>query len=109
MKDRLCRWLGLLAGGLLMACAFEFPRVAVLDRIVDGGHAVLLVGEPPELEVITPVAHLPENVRAGDWLRVTLRDGRVVSASIDHSATEHAQDRVRDKLEALRERGRRLE
>jgi hypothetical protein len=109
MRDKLKRCMSWIAACVLGGCVAEVPRVAVVDRIVDGEHAVLIVGDPPELEVITPVARLPRDVREGHWLEVVLEDGRVVGATIDRAATEAARDRVRLKLEKLRERGRRLE
>jgi hypothetical protein len=42
---------------------------AVVDRIVDGRHAVLLVGEA-EVEVHVDVALLPDGTGEGDWLRI---------------------------------------
>ncbi len=82
-------------------------EVAVIDRVVDGERAVLLVGDPPGREEVVPLAELPADAREGDWLQVTLRDGEIVSATVDREATARARDRVRAKLEALRQRGRR--
>ena len=84
-------------------------QVAVIDRIVDNEHAVLLVGDPPERELRVPLASLPAEVREGHWLEVELDADRLVSAMIDQGATERARARVRSKLDALRNRGRRLD
>lgn len=47
---------------------------AVVDRIEDGRHAVLLVG-PDEAELVVDAVLLPEGTGEGDWLRVGfLRD-----------------------------------
>jgi hypothetical protein len=70
-------------------------KLAALDRIEDGKHAVLIVGDPTERELRLPVEQL-------------LDEDRLVSASIDHEATAAARNRVRSKLEQLRKRGRRL-
>lgn len=83
-------------------------EVAAVDRIVEGRHAVLLVGDPPHREVTAPLDALPADVREGHWLRVELDADRLVSAEIDESATERARARARAKLDALRNRGRRL-
>jgi hypothetical protein len=42
---------------------------AVVDRIVDGRHAVLLVGAA-EVELVLDLALLPEGTVEGDWLRL---------------------------------------
>jgi len=42
---------------------------AVVDRIEDGRHAVLLVGAA-EVELVLDVALLPEGTVEGDWLRL---------------------------------------
>ncbi len=78
---------------------------AVLDRVVDGEHAVLLVG-PRERELIVPAAELPVETRPGSWLRVTTADDGRVTIVADAEATERATGRIRDKMERLRRRGR---
>lgn len=78
--------------------------VAVVDRIVDGERAVLIVGDPPEREVDISAADLPPGAREGHWLCVEMDGDRVVSASVDEDATARAKDRVRAKMEALRRR-----
>lgn len=77
---------------------------AVVDRIVDGLHAVLLVGESEE-ERIVPLASLPEGVREGMWLEVRFDGETLVEAEIDHEETERVKKRIAAKLEALRRRG----
>ena len=42
---------------------------AVVDRIEDGLHAVLLVG-PDEVELVVDATLLPEGTAEGDWLRI---------------------------------------
>lgn len=76
---------------------------------MDGEHAVLIVGDPPERELVVPVDDLPEGAREGHWLQVELEGDRLTRASVDQVATDRARGRVRAKLEALRKRGRRLD
>lgn len=78
---------------------------AVVDRIVDGQHAVLLVGEA-ESEHVIPAKALPEQAREGAWLRVRIESGVLVDFALDAEETEQARQRVRSKLEQLRKRGR---
>lgn len=82
--------------------------VAALDRIEDGTHAVLIIGDPPERELVVPVEQLPQGVREGHWLRVVLEGDQFISAAIDEQATEAAKQRVQGKMERLRRKGRRL-
>ena len=83
-------------------------EVAVVDRIVDGVTAVLIVGDPPERELAIARDALPAQVREGHWLAIELEGDRLVSAEIDEQATENARKGVRAKLDELRRRGRRL-
>lgn len=77
----------------------------MLDRIVDGAHAVLLVGEA-ETEVVVPAALLPDGVKPGDWLRVErAADGTIASMTVDADETASMQQRIADKLAILRQRG----
>lgn len=78
---------------------------AVLDRIVDGTQAVLLVGET-EAEAIVPVTLLPDGTQPGDWLQVTRgADGTIVALALDPAETESMRERIAAKLAALRQRG----
>lgn len=108
MKRDITRWVCIVAGCLFALSEPDPDRereVAVLDRIVDGEHAVLLVGDPPERELVAPAEALPAGARGGHWLEIELEDGDLVGAEIDHEATERAAERVREKLERLREEG----
>jgi hypothetical protein len=77
---------------------------AVIDRVEDGGVAVLsLEGRKSTLDV--PLARLPEGASDGDHLRLTF-DGEpsastLKKASIDRNARAAAQDRVRQMQERL--------
>ena len=79
---------------------------AVLDRIEDGAFAVLLVGEDEE-ERIVPVDQLPAGVAPGSWLRVRFEGDTLQRAEVDTAGTEQAKARIAEKLERLRQRGRR--
>ncbi len=91
---------------------------AVIDRIVDGEHGVLLVdvpagapgadstdavegtdeAEPREVEVVLPVALLPEGAAEGDWLRLDL--------TLDAARTQERRESLEERLARIRaERG----
>lgn len=82
----------------------HITRAGMIDRVVDGSLAVLLVDGEQE-ELLVPVDELPENARAGDWL-ILRRDGvGALSLELDPEATATAARRIEAKLRALRERG----
>lgn len=78
---------------------------AVIDRIVDGKTAVLLVGEQQQ-KFYVPLRDLPPGCQEGFWLLVRLVEGKLGEAQIDQLKTEESQKRIRAKLESLRRRGR---
>jgi hypothetical protein len=78
---------------------------AVVDRIVDGEHAVLLVGEA-QAERVVPVSQLPSGAREGSWLRARFEGEVPIEAPLDPEETERARARIAGKLERLRRRGR---
>lgn len=80
-------------------------KSAVIDRIVDGIHAVLLVGTK-ETERIVPRTLLPGETKEGTWLRVQFEGDRLISAVIDTEATKEATHRITSKMDLLRQRGR---
>jgi hypothetical protein len=69
---------------------------AVIDRIEDGGTAVLLVGED-EQKVELPASLLPAGAESGSHL--------VVNVSLDEAARREAEDRVKALQEKLEKRG----
>jgi hypothetical protein len=69
---------------------------AVIDRIEDGGTAVLLVGED-EHKVELPAALLPEGAESGSHL--------VINVSLDEASRKEAEDRVKALQEKLEQRG----
>ena len=70
---------------------------AVIDRIEDGGTAVLLVGEDEELKVELPASLLPEGAESGSHLSVTF--------ALDEAARAEAEERVKALQEKLEKRG----
>jgi prophage tail gpP-like protein len=77
---------------------------AVIDRITEG-QGVLLVGED-EREIIVPVSLVPAGAQAGTWLRVRVEGHRVMEAEIDEVETARSRQRTHEKLNRLRQRGR---
>ena len=69
---------------------------AVVDRIEDGGTAVLLVGED-EQKVELPASLLPEGAGSGSHLSVTV--------ALDEASRKEAEDRVKALQEKLEKRG----
>ena len=81
---------------------------AVLDRIVDGRTAVILVGED-EREFHLPAERLPSGAVEGSWLRVEISGSQIVSIEVDPEETESVRRRVQQKMDQLRARGRRTD
>lgn len=69
----------------------------VIDRVEDGGTAVVLFGEDEGLKVELPAALLPEGAADGDHLIVTVR--------LDAESRKEAEERVRELQEKLEKRG----
>jgi hypothetical protein len=69
---------------------------AVIDRIEDGGTAVLLAGDE-ELKVELPASLLPEGAESGSHLSVTV--------ALDEAARGEAEERVKALQEKLEKRG----
>jgi len=78
---------------------------AVVDRIVDKRHAVLLVGEN-EVEKIVSVDKLPPGAGEGTWLRVELEGDELAAVEVDAEETAQVRARLAAKMERLRQRGR---
>ena len=78
---------------------------AVIDRIVDGRTAVILVGDD-EREHHYPVDKLPADSREGTWLRVQVAGGQIVSLEVDQEETDIVRRRIQEKMDKLRQRGR---
>jgi len=69
---------------------------AVVDRIEDGGTAVLLAGEE-EQKVELPASLLPEGAEEGSHLSVTV--------ALDEASRREAEGRVKALQEKLEKRG----
>ncbi|MEX0761014.1 MAG: DUF3006 domain-containing protein [Dehalococcoidia bacterium] len=81
---------------------------AVIDRFVDDAQAVLLVGEQ-EIEHIVPVTALPPGAQPGTWLNVRFDGDTLVEAVVDEVETERVRERLSEKMNRLRSRGRRVD
>ena len=68
----------------------------VIDRIEDGGTAVLLVGED-EHKVELPASLLPEGAEGGSHLSINI--------SLDEASRKEAEERVKALQEKLEKRG----
>lgn len=80
---------------------------AVVDRLVDGRWAVLLVG-PGEEERVVDLKLLPPGAGEGTWLRLSLAGDEVLALEVDEEETRRVRERLDEKLARLRQRGRRL-
>jgi hypothetical protein len=83
------------------------PENAVIDRFVDGIHAVLFVGDD-EREMVLPIDQLPAGAVPGVWLQVEVDGERVTAIAVDPAQTEARRRRIDDKLALLRQRSGRL-
>lgn len=76
---------------------------AVIDRF-EGNTAVLLLGEA-ETKLNVPRPSLPKKAKEGDWLKVEIADGKVVSAEIDEEETTRRRQRIIGLMDKLRKKG----
>lgn len=74
-------------------------KKAVIDRIIDREHAVLLIGEE-EQEHVVSLSQIPDEATEGTWLNI-MEDG---SIKIDEDTTQTAKQNVKNKLYLLRKR-----
>ncbi|HHT41817.1 MAG TPA: DUF3006 domain-containing protein [Firmicutes bacterium] len=79
---------------------------AVIDRIVDGKTAVLLL-EEGQKQFTIPVGRLPPGSREGVWLLVRMAEGEFVDAELDLARTEEVRERIKRKRALLLERMKR--
>ncbi len=70
---------------------------AVVDRVEDGGTAVLHVGEDEATRVELPASLLPEGSEDGSHLTLTV--------ALDEAARREAEERVKALQEKLEKRG----
>jgi Protein of unknown function (DUF3006) len=71
---------------------------AVVDRVEDGGTAVVFVGEDESVSVELPASMLPEGAEGGSHLVITVK--------LDEDSRASAEARVRALQEKLEKRGR---
>jgi hypothetical protein len=76
----------------------EVELHAVVDRIEDGGMAVLALGDKESVTIDFPVTLLPEGVGGGDHLRLRI--------SLDDASRGQAEDRTRALLDELQSRSK---
>ena len=76
---------------------------AVIDRIVDGTTAVLLVG-PDETELLLPADELPETATEGVWVTLDLDSDPTAVLTVDTELTEHRTTQVDDQMQRIRQR-----
>jgi hypothetical protein len=67
---------------------------AVIDRIEDGGTAVILVGDDGKTQVDIPVSLLPEGAKDGDHLRIHI--------SLDRASRSSADERIKKLQDELK-------
>lgn len=78
---------------------------AVVDRIIDGKHVVLLVGNQ-ELEKVIALDKLPDGVIEGSWLKVEFKGSDLVTIEVDQEETDKTKKRISSKIDMLRERSK---
>lgn len=78
---------------------------AVLDRIVDQQHAVILAETIGE-DYIVPVDRLPSGAQEGSWLLVDCSDGEVVNITLDSHTTASREKEVAETLNRLKKKSR---
>lgn len=79
---------------------------AVIDRIVDGKKAVLLVGDEHK-QLIVSLEDLPEGSKEGLWLQIELENNKLITAKLDGERTEDMKKRISAKRALLLKRKRR--
>jgi hypothetical protein len=70
---------------------------AVIDRIEDGGRAVVQLGDDKSALVDLPVSLLPEGASDGDHL--------IISVKLDRASRDSTSERIRALQEKLEKRG----
>ncbi len=77
-------------------------KKAVIENMFED-KVVLLVGEEEDEKIISNKL-LPKEAKAGDWVNLTIKDGEIVGVSADKEETKKIRDRIKEKLERLRNR-----
>lgn len=77
----------------------------VIDRIVDGKWAVILVGDE-EAEYQVPLEELPANIKEGSVVQVEIANGSVAKVVLLENETAAKQTEISSKLSLLQSRKR---
>ena len=75
------------------------PDRAVIDRIVDGTTAVLLIGAQ-KTELHVPADHLPEGAKDGTWV---ILDLAALIVGIDQDLTDRRREQLTARMDQLRQ------
>ena len=75
------------------------PDRAVVDRIVDGETAVLLI-DAQQTELHVPADHLPEGATDGTWV---ILDLAALIVGIDHDLTDRRRQELETRVDHLRQ------
>lgn len=75
----------------------------MLDRIEDGQNAVILL-EQQDLEIVLPVAQLPEGSAIGSWFNITMEDGEVLAILPDETTSAEKADQAAGLMEKLKKK-----
>ena len=76
---------------------------AVIDRIEDKKHAVLILNGDG-VEKVVSVADLPDGAEEGTWLEVKFDGDDIKSIEIDKEETEERSERIGNKMDQLKKR-----
>ncbi len=80
-------------------------KKAVIDRIVAGTTAVILVGDE-EIEYNIDITALPDGAKEGSHLRVEIHAGELGKVELDQAASAATRERIQQKMELLRKRAK---
>ncbi len=76
-------------------------KKAVIDRIVDGKHAVLLVGEN-EKEKIVSLETLPLGAKEGMWLKAIIDGDNIEIIGLDDIQIKSVEENIASKMNKLK-------
>lgn len=78
---------------------------AVIDGIVDGHIAVILVEECKK-EFYYSADRLPPGAVEGSWLEMGVKNDEIISIQLDETTKREVSSRISEKMKQLRARGR---
>lgn len=76
---------------------------AVIDRVVDGAMAVLLIG-PDEVELQLPADQLPDGAGEAVWVKLDLGTDPPTILAVDRELTERRAAAIESQLARIRAR-----